>query len=132
MAGEKLNLVDGFAETLPEIAGVFDATPPIVTVISPAAGTPIQPEAVLTVEITDAVGIALAPLYAEFPGWPSAEMVYNGAGYLAPYAALSTATPLANNGVRLAIRRSDPGGGGWPGNVSLTCIATDTSGNIVA
>jgi hypothetical protein len=96
-------------------------------VVSPAEGTPINPDDVITVDIEDNVAIALAPLYAEFPNVVGGEMVYNGTSLLAPYAALSTVNDLGNGGRRLALRRT----GGWPGAVSLTSIATDTSGNEV-
>ena len=105
----------------------LDLAPPLFTVISPAEGTPIQPDTVIVVEITDNAAVALAPLYAEFPNVPHAEMVYNGTSLLAPYAALSSVADLGDGGRRLSVRRT----GGWPGAVSLTSIATDTSGNEV-
>lgn len=108
--------------------GIGDTIPPTFTVVSPAEGTPVSPDTVIVVEITDNAAIALAPLYAEFPGHPSAEMVYNGTALLAPYAALSSVVDLGDGGRRLSLRRT----GGWPGDVSLTSIATDTSGNEVA
>ena len=131
MAGEELNLVDSRIETLFESGSPADPIPPIATVISPPVGTDVEPDTVIVVEITDNNAVALSPLYAEFPGWPSAEMVYNGTSFLTPYAALSAAVDLGNGGVRLSVRRSDSGGGGWPGNVSLTFLATDTGGNII-
>lgn len=109
-------------------SGGSDVGPPTFVVVSPAEGTPIQPDTVLVVEIEDNVSVALAPLYAEFAGQTVAEMVYNGTALLAPYAALSTVLDLGNGGRRLSLRRT----GGWPGDVNLTCIATDTSGNEVA
>jgi NhaP-type Na+/H+ and K+/H+ antiporter len=103
-----------------------DAISPEVTVISPAAGTTIEPDDTLIVEVTDNEEIALAPLYAEFPNQNAAEMVYNGTALLAPYAASSSIVNLANGGKRFSLKRT----GGWPDDVSLTFIPTDTSGNV--
>lgn len=108
------------------ICGVTaDPVPPEITVISPSAGTSIQPGTTLIVEVTDNIEIALSPLYAEFPGWPNAEMIYDGANFLSPYAALSTVVDLGDGGRRFSLRRS----GGWPGDVSITFLPTDTTGN---
>jgi hypothetical protein len=88
----------------PEYAFAEDI-PPEITVISPAAGTPIQPDTTLVVEVTDNVAVALAPLYAEFPGQDVAEVVYDGDDLLAPYVALSSVVDLANGGKRFSLRR---------------------------
>lgn len=108
--------------------GSGDATPPTFTVVSPTEGTPIQPSTTLVVRVQDNVAVALAPIYAEFPGHPVAELVYNGTAFFAPYAASSSVIDLGDGGRELSVVRD----GGWPGAVNLTSIATDTSGNEVA
>lgn len=118
-----------------EVGGVVDNAPPEVTVVSPAEGTPITASTPLVVDVTDAVDLVSTPLYAEFPGAASAEMVYQGAtsvggtpvntGFLRPYASQSTIVDVAG-GVRLSIRRD----GGWPGDVQLTLLPVDGAGNL--
>lgn len=104
-----------------------ESVPPVITVISPPEGTPVSPDTVIVVEVADNVQVALSPLYAEFPGGASAEVVYNGTDLLAPYASFSTVVDIGNGGKRFSLRRS----GGWPGDVNITFIPTDTSGNTV-
>lgn len=107
--------------------GAPDVTDPTVTVISPAEGTPIDIDTELIVEVEDETALANVVLYAEFPTLTHAEVIHDGDSFKQPYASQSTRTVLTP-GVhyRYNLRRD----GGWPGDVNLTAIPVDTSGNI--
>jgi hypothetical protein len=133
-SGNTSQLNDDFDVPAGVGAGTDDNVAPEVTVISPAEGSPINADTPLVIEVTDDVDLVVTPLYAEFPGAPCAEMVYQGttsvggtptnAGFLAPYVELSTVVDVAG-GIRLTLRRT----GGWPGAVTLTIIPVDGGGN---
>jgi hypothetical protein len=110
-----------------ELVGASDTTPPTVTVISPAQGTPIDLDTLLVVEVEDETALANVVLYAEYPTLQHAEVVHDGTTFKQPYASQSTRDVLtAGRHYRYNLRRD----GGWPGDVNLTAIPVDTGGNI--
>ena len=108
--------------------GSSDSTPPTVTVLSPAEGSAIELGTELIVRVDDETKLAKVVLYAEYPTLQHAEVVHNGDAFLQPYATLSTKTVLVvDASFRFNLRRD----GGWPGDVNLTAIGVDTSGNTI-
>ena len=104
-----------------------DAVDPTVVVISPAEGTPIGVDSELVVRVYDNVALANVVLYAEFPTLQHAEVVHDGTSFKQPYASQSIRTTnIAGVDYQYNLKRD----GGWPGDVTLTAIPVDTSGNI--
>lgn len=106
-------------------AGPTDITPPVVTPISPAPNTVIQPSQAITFAVTDETALATVVVYASFAGTDACEVVHNGVGFCPNYSTGSVRTVIAN-GFSYQVRRF----GGWPASPTITALPVDTSGNI--
>lgn len=112
---EDANNVTASSSTTP-----VDATPPVVTPVSPAPGTPLQPNGAVVVDVTDDRGLTDAVLIAQFAAtW---EVVYD-AGFSPSYRG-SSATAISG-GLRFTVVRV----GGWPSTLTLKVRARDAAGN---
>lgn len=102
-----------------------DSVAPVVTDISPTAGTPIARAAPVFFSVTDAAGnLHRAMVLAKFADG-TYEVVHDGDAFAAGYLALSTRTVITN-GFRFRVRR----GLGWlNGGPEIVIVSYDLAGN---
>lgn len=112
---------DGTVGNVPSGGGT-DTTPPTVTLVSPGQGG-IGPDSTIVVDVTDAGGLRLVVLSAEWPDIGLEEVINRGA-FSTKYAGSSMA-PISG-GMRLSFKRA----GGFPeGTMKLHIDVVDQSGN---
>jgi hypothetical protein len=106
------------------VAGPADATPPVVSNVSPPTGTPLARTSPVFLDVTDELGLRRIVLVAKFStGW---ETVYDGTGFSPAYAAGSTvAVLIVGRSYRFRLRRT----AGWPSAPSIVPYAFDGGGN---
>ena len=109
------------------LPATVDSTAPVVSNVTPAAGTLLSTTSTVQFDVTDDSGSFRELLVvASFgDGSLAPELVHDGTNFLGPYRAGSTRVAITN-GWRYALVR----GGGWPGAVTVTPYAIDPSGNI--
>ena len=115
-----------------EGGGAADISPPLITNITPAPGTPLNPTQSIQVDVTDPGGTLarLMLLLRWEPGdddeEPDTELrcIYDGEVFDEPYAD-STVSEIAD-GFRFVLSRT----GGWLAPISLHPVALDTGGNL--
>lgn len=102
-----------------------DTTRPIVTILSPGAGTPISRFQALTFQITDNLLLfrRILPVVM-FPGLPTLELVHDGEEFTPDYFANSTRTAITG-GFQYTILRKN----GWVDAPTLIPFAFDIAGN---
>lgn len=98
-------------------------TAPTVSVVSPSAGTAINANAGLVVDVTDAQGLERAVLLMSFSDVAQAELVHDGDRFTRPYQAGSSVAAVSG-GFRYTIQRT----GGWPAAPTLEVVAYDIVG----
>lgn len=104
---------------------------PSVMMPTPAPGATIQPNDLISFQITDIISDPFASagfrrilVTAHFPKTGLVEVIHNGDGFTGFYSAGSSRTPITN-GYQYSIRRS----GGWPDGPQFTIYAIDNEGN---
>lgn len=102
-----------------------DPNPPVVSNVTPAAGTALTPDSTVGFDLTDDVEILAAFVYVIYPDLGEAEAVHDGATFLPRFVGLSSRSTIAN-GFRYTLRRS----GGWKStNIDVRVRALDAAGN---
>lgn len=97
-------------------------TPPIITNVIPAPGTPIVVLEHISLDVLDDNGLRAVLFSASFSGILGEELIYNGSEFKYPY--LTSSVEQLPNGLRFHIVRS----GGWPGDPTITPFAFDVLG----
>lgn len=109
-------------EKLSPTAG--DTTPPTVSVVSPAEGTPLRPTDTVVFDVDDDGGpTALRHIEVRAPQGGAVETIWNGTQFVAPYTGSSRVETAT--GYRFTVQRT----GGWTQALALEVDAIDTSGN---
>lgn len=109
----------------------LDASPPVLTPISPTPGSPVGPNTPIVAQIQDNVGFALREIWARFSSANQWELVYGLGAFVAPYTTSGIVTETGGGSYdrrTYTVRRS----GGWPSNkttVVLRFTVVDSSGN---
>lgn len=115
----------GYTDTI-NLEGSEDTSDPEVTVITPAAGSPITANTDLVVEAVDDFAlrrlVVIARFDAENGGNGDEELVTNGERFTSRYSR-STMVEITG-GLRVTVRRN----GGWAQTPTLDFYAVDTSG----
>ncbi len=102
--------------------GTGDLTPPVVTVVSPTAGSSISSTQAVVFDVTDNRGtVALNLIYVTTGG--NNEVVFDDV-FLSPYT--SSARVAITNGFRYTVRRVP----GWPSSPTFTVKPVDEAGNV--
>ncbi len=105
---------------------VVDTTPPVISALDPPAGTDIEPDQVVSFEVTDDVG-AFVRIFVVATDLDSgvAEVVHDGDAFNGFFVEQSTRT-LISGGIRYEILRRN----GWTGTrLEISAFAIDVSGN---
>jgi hypothetical protein len=101
--------------------GGGDGNPPVLTIVSPAAGGTLLPGGAVTIEVTDVDGTVFVELAVTYPGGAT-EVVFRDDDYRRPFS--GTRVAIAN-GFRYVVNRD----GGWPtGNPRFEVAAVDAGG----
>lgn len=100
-----------------------DVTPPVVALVSPSAGSAITRDTEIVIDVTDAVGLATAPLFASYPSG-AYDVVHDGVAFATYYAISSRAA--ISGGYRYKLRRV----GGWRESPTFKPRPVDTGGNL--
>lgn len=111
----------------PFSSGGGGGTPPDVTFVDPAPGTPISATQAITVDVSDPDGdsdLLLVCLSASLSEGLD-EVIYRNGAFTVGYAA-STVTPITD-GFRFVIRRI----AGWRSEVTINADVADAGGNLV-
>jgi hypothetical protein len=111
-----------YGSTEPVVTAGSDATPPVVTLVSPPTSQPLSQGTILTIDVTDNIALRRAFISARFAGRGIEEVVHAGDRFSALYAT-SSRTAIAG-GYRYSVQRA----GGWPEAPTLDVYALDTSG----
>lgn len=101
----------------------LDTTAPSITNITPAAGTALSRETLITFDITDNGALGLCMVVAEYPKGPI-ELVHNGTKYMPGYIGTLELSPVR----RYSFRRAG-GWTQWKGAPKISIYATDRKGN---
>lgn len=102
-----------------------DTTDPVVDTFSPAAASSILRSDALTFHVTDASAI-VSMVVTVAQGSSPAEVIYNGAAFVAPYLASSTIGDITD-GYAFSIERDN----GWQNaSITLRVVAVDDAGNV--
>ena len=102
-----------------------DTTDPVVDTFSPAAASSILRSDALTFHVTDASTI-VSMVVTVAQGSAPAELIYNGAAFVAPYLASSTIGDITD-GYAFSVERDN----GWQSaSVTLRVVAVDDAGNV--
>lgn len=102
-----------------------DPDPPVVSNVTPSAGTELTPDSTVGFDLTDNVAILAAFVYVIYPDLGEAEAVHDGATFLPRFVGLSSRSTIAS-GFRYTLRRS----GGWRStNIDVRVRALDAAGN---
>lgn len=109
----------GFIPPLFVEATTPDTTPPAVTNVSPPAGTIIPPDQVISFDVIDETGLAVAAVYAYFPDTTQMEVIWDGAEFAPLYAGHSTSA-----GFHYQVSR-----GLWPSRPRIRVLGVDRGGN---
>lgn len=113
------------APTPPPTPPTPDTTPPLVSVVSPSAGSQITENTPLVINVTDNSGSLLKVfLYAYFPNTGLKEVIHDGSSFAPFYSALSARSNISG-GFQYSILRS----GGWEASPTITAIPLDAAGN---
>ena len=101
-----------------------DAVAPVIAV-SPGAGTQIQASTVMTIDITDDVGLLVTAIFATFPSGVE-DIVYDSVAFGVHYQERLVNRRLSiAGGRRFTVRRD----GGWIGSPSFRYLVVDRAGN---
>jgi hypothetical protein len=107
-------------------AGAKNLVPPIISALDPPAGTDIEPDQIVTFEVTDDVG-AFARIFVVAKDLDSgvAEVVHDGDAFNGFYVEQSTRV-LITGGIRYELLRRN----GWTGTrLEISAFAIDEDGN---
>lgn len=107
-------------------AGTKNLVPPVISALSPPAGTDIEPDQVVSFEVTDDVG-TFARIFVVAKNLDSgvAEVAHDGDAFNGFYVEQSTRT-LITGGIRYELLRR----GGWTGTrLEISAFAIDADGN---
>lgn len=96
---------------------------PTVTLVSPANGAAVAPDAVVVLEVTVATALRRVVLVAKMPGAQLWEAIHDGDAFGPAYLG-STRAAIAG-GFRYTIRRAVA----WPSAPTLWVAAVDTNGD---
>lgn len=103
-----------------------DAIDPVVTVVSPAPGTPITAFTQIIIDVTDNQALlGIVVLKVSFAGRQEVEIIHDSKSF-EPLYSESTRIEISN-GYRYTIVRA----GGWPSSPRITPIVSDKFGNEV-
>lgn len=102
----------------------LDTTPPVVTNFSPATGTLLLPNTVISFDVTDA-HLALVGIDATFPDG-TAETVHDGFQFVGNYTGSANTKTAISNGYTYTVLRN----GGWLFAPTLKFPVVDSGGNI--
>lgn len=106
-----------------------DVTAPVVSNVTPTAGTGIYSTDTVGFDVTDAGGFRRVMLVADFAANINRdaikEVIHDGTSWGPNYTGSPNARAAITNGYRYTIRRVD----GWPSAPTITPFAIDTSGN---
>jgi hypothetical protein len=103
-----------------------DATPPVVAVVSPTLGSAIAKTTPIVIDVTDAVGLARAMLFARYEGRDGTEVVHDGQAFLNPYVNDTSDREAISGGYRFTVLRT----GGWPAAPTFLALAMDAAGQV--
>jgi len=113
------------AGNLASLGGVVDASAPTVDTFSPSAASTIARSDALTFHVTDASTLVSITVSAA-QGSDPAEVIYNGAAFVAPYAASSSVNAISG-GYNFSVTRTN----GWQrSSITLRIVAVDQAGNV--
>lgn len=116
--------VDGYM-TYPEGGGASAGpSAPTLTVVSPSAGSVIQPDQAITLELTDADGLAFRQISVYDPVAGTEEIVIKNGTVRAPYSVTETAI---TNGYRFVVTRA----GGWLRSPVFLADGVDVAGGVL-
>lgn len=112
-----------------------DTAPPVVSNITPATGTPINPEDPIAFDVTDpSENLAGVKVLAYYPALGTFEVIYfdeaiAGTGFTGGFGPQysGTRTPISTGFEFTDVVRR----GGWPSTPHLIVVAGDTAGNPV-
>jgi hypothetical protein len=102
---------------------VVTPSPPVISNITPSAGTTITVATPIEFDITDTEGFTRIIVEASFVGTVEVENVHNGTTFSSLYVAGSTRTVI-DNGFHYSLVRNPQ----WPGNITLNTYAVDIQG----
>jgi hypothetical protein len=117
----------GTIEQFEDLAGAVgsDATAPVVTVVSPPAGTEIDATEPVVVDVTDEASLRRAIVHVQLPQLGLWEVAHDGDSFAPLYSAGSTRAAISG-GYRYTLNRAT----GWPSRtVTVQVFAVDTGGN---
>lgn len=103
------------------VGGVSSGPAPVVALVSPAAGSDIQPDTQIVIDVTDDLAVRRAIITARFASLALEEVVHTGDRFGPRY--VGTVAAIAG-GSRLTLQRV----GGWPAAPTLDVYALDTTG----
>ena len=106
-----------------EGGGAADATPPVVSSVSPVPGT-VGPDDAVTFRVTDETEVKSVIVWAELAGEEAPEVVFTGTRFTKPYAQDSTRTAVSGGWDFEVFRK-----GGWPSDFLLEVRVADAGGN---
>jgi hypothetical protein len=116
----------GVGTFVPVQLGASDATPPTITIISPAVGTLPSVETPIVIDVDDtAPGLRYIAITARYSGLVGEFVVFRRGTFRAPFTGI--VTPVSMNLQRLTI---NPPNGAWPGRVTLAIDLIDAAGNL--
>jgi len=107
-------------------AGATDTTAPVVTVVSPAAGSTIDYDDTLTIDVTDETSLLEVILMAKYASSSidrATEVIWDGSAFMFPFE--NSTRTVITNGHRYAINRTR----GWQSSPTVDVRAIDTGGN---
>lgn len=110
--------------------GLSSTTPPVISGVSPAAGSAISTFTPIVFDVTDAASgeVQLALITVKFAAKRDVWQVYNGTGFNEAFAQGSTVTAIAN-GLRFSVIPK----GGWQDSIDEFFVyAVDGDGNVEA
>lgn len=111
-----------------------DASPPVLTPISPTPGSIITPSTPLVVMVEDNKGFSLREIWARYRNANQWELVHDGSAFVAPYTQSSIVAELGEPGTGYFDRRTYTvrRDGGWPAGAAFALLrftVIDSAGN---
>ena len=112
-------------QVLESTGGGGGGATPVVSNVTPAAGSPITAFTAISLDVTVSPGsFRLAELHVEFAGSKVFEVAHDGSDFGPMYRGSSNRRSTISHGYRYTLLRD----GGWPSSPTMTPIAIDTTG----
>ena len=99
-------------------------TPPVITNISPAPGTPIDRDTTIRLDVVDLSGLLRSEITVKMSNEDDRIVVHDGDQFCGRFTNLSSRTSISD-GFTYALKPN----GGWKGSPNFKVHAVDTSGN---